>query len=187
MRKVSQTLEYTVLQKAICSSSQNQHEMCQGNTSKDVLAFLEIKWHASLTLEQRTRNQEGLAFYLVLLLTLAPTPCHLLALRSPCASVSPATFCSSVDQSCSMYFFKERKNEKEAKRGKEGMERHHHDNCASLIEGMVQISSPKLGSPGLCSLPTVFNVLLCLSESTCNCYRSLFTDVQISEPTQQPY
>lgn len=159
----------------------------RGNTAKDLLILLEMKWHPSPTLEQRTGNQEGLAFYLVLLLTPTPTPCHLPALCFPCASVSPATFCSSVDQSCSTYFFKERRNEKKGKRGKEGMERHHHDRCAPLIEGMVQISSPKLGSPGLCSLPTVFNVLLCLSESTCNCYRSLFTDVQISEPTQQPY
>lgn len=61
------------------------------------------------------------------------------------------------------------------------------NNCAPLVDRTVQISSSKLGPAGLCSLPTAFNVLLCLSEGTCNCYCSLFTDVQLSESTQQPY
>lgn len=56
------------------------------NAYKDLLILPEMKWHPSLTFKRRTRNQERLAFCLVLLLPHMPT-CfqhH----TSPCASVS---------------------------------------------------------------------------------------------------
>lgn len=181
------------------------------NTCENLLVLPEKKWHPSPMLEHRTRNEERLALCLVLLLTPTPAPCHFQHWTFPSASVSPPTFCRSVDPSCCMCSAGALK-----RKPKEGMERQpslclgknhserwkqkepwrleapgfrqvHRDNCAPFIEGTVQISSRKLGPPGLSFLPTVFNVLLCLSKRTCNCYRSLFTDVHISQSTQQPY
>lgn len=93
------------------------------NTCKDLLILPEMKWHPSLTLEHRMRNQERLAFCPVLLLTPTPTLCHHSVLHlSPCLSF-PIYILQVCKSNLLHVFFKERSSEKKAKRGKEGMER----------------------------------------------------------------
>lgn len=124
MPKVSQTLKSTVLRRLSVALHKPKMSMkcARDNTCKDLLILPEMKWHPSPALEHRTRNQERLAFCLLLLLPLTLTLCHLSGLYLSLCLSFPIYILQVCRSKLLHVFFIEKSAEKKAKRGKDGME-----------------------------------------------------------------